>query len=152
MVIFRLQQNAALLHWQQFSHYDIYRSLFCMNSGWSTSTFLSLSLFVVTKSNQKRPDKKNSLRLRLRSNSFLSQQNYLFTLRAHGRTLNLTTKEPKSCLINLQGGQHAPDLCLAGQSEGVNILRIFTKPRQKLKGGQLCPDYPLSTSLRSRRV
>ena len=42
------------------------------------STYSFLSLFVVTKSNQKRPDKKNSLRLRLRSNSFLSQRNGLF--------------------------------------------------------------------------
>jgi hypothetical protein len=41
---------------------------------WVAATFfIFLSLFVVTKSNQKRPDKKNSLRLRLRSNSFLSQ-------------------------------------------------------------------------------
>ncbi len=106
-------------------------------------TFLSLSLFDITKSNQKRPDKKNSLRLRLRSNSFLSQRNYLFTLRAHGRTLNLTTKEPKSCLINLQGGQHAPDLCLAGQTEGVNILRIFTKPRRRLRGVSMLRIYYL---------
>jgi len=40
--------------------------------------FSSLSLFVVTKSNQKRPDKMNSLRLRLRSNSILSQWRGLF--------------------------------------------------------------------------
>ena len=35
--------------------------------------FFFLSLFVVTKSNQKRLDKKNLLRLRLRADSFLSQ-------------------------------------------------------------------------------
>jgi hypothetical protein len=40
-----------------------------------------LSLFVVTKSNQKRLDKKNLLRLRLRADSFLSQWRFLFTLR-----------------------------------------------------------------------
>ena len=40
--------------------------------------FSSLSLFVVTKSNQKRPDKMNSLRLRLRSDSILSQWKGLF--------------------------------------------------------------------------
>jgi hypothetical protein len=39
------------------------------------------SLFVVTKSNQKRLDKKNLLRLRLRSDSFLSQWNGWLTLR-----------------------------------------------------------------------
>ena len=41
-------------------------------------SFSSLSLFVVTKSNQKRPDKMNSLRLRLRSNRILSQWKGLF--------------------------------------------------------------------------
>ena len=44
--------------------------------------FSSLSLFVVTKSNQKRPDKRNSLRLRLRSDSLLSQWKGWLTLRA----------------------------------------------------------------------
>ena len=40
--------------------------------------FSSLSLFVVTKRFQKRPDKRNSLRLRLRSDSLLSQWKGLF--------------------------------------------------------------------------
>jgi hypothetical protein len=39
--------------------------------------FFFSSLFVVTKSNQKRLNKKNLLRLRLRSDSFLSQWNGL---------------------------------------------------------------------------
>jgi hypothetical protein len=43
--------------------------------------FLFSSLFVVTKSNQKRPDKKNLLRLRLRADSFLSQWKGLLALR-----------------------------------------------------------------------
>jgi Na+/H+ antiporter NhaA len=44
--------------------------------------FFFSSLFVVTKSNQKRPDKKNLHRLRLRADSFLSQWKGLLTLRA----------------------------------------------------------------------
>ena len=44
--------------------------------------FSSLSLFVVTKRFQKRPDKRNSLRLRLRSDSLLSQWKGWLTLRA----------------------------------------------------------------------
>jgi len=43
--------------------------------------FSSLSLFVVTKRFQKRPDKRNSLRLRLRSDSLLSQWKGWLTLR-----------------------------------------------------------------------
>ena len=44
--------------------------------------FSSLSLFVITKRFQKRPDKRNSLRLRLRSDSLLSQWKGWLTLRA----------------------------------------------------------------------
>jgi len=50
--------------------------------GWRYAAFFSLLLFVVTKSNQKRLDKKNLLRLWLREKSFLSQRNDWLTLRA----------------------------------------------------------------------
>jgi hypothetical protein len=43
--------------------------------------FFFSSLFVVTKSNQKRLNKKNLLRLRLRADSFLSQWNGWLALR-----------------------------------------------------------------------
>jgi len=52
--------------------------IYCFGLLLGGSSFSSLSLFVVTKSNPKSADKKNSLRLRLRSNSFLSQRNVVF--------------------------------------------------------------------------
>ena len=68
----------AELHGVLFSLYNLYQGfVHCIGLLLAVSAFSSLSLFVVTKSNQKRLDKKNSLRLRLRSDSFLSQRNGL---------------------------------------------------------------------------